>query len=103
MSCLIRVDSCRSNVLDVALLRSGLPARVGAWFCQRVREQELQLSGRRHSQAVAMDEPHVPLSGILQQRLDPLTGQSEWVVVASGNRPLCLSVFCPKVRSQSSL
>ncbi|KAH9543332.1 hypothetical protein CY35_13G059400 [Sphagnum magellanicum] len=30
-----------------------------------------------------MDEPHVPLSGILQQRLDPLTGQSEWVVVAS--------------------
>lgn len=28
MSCLIRVDSCRSNVLDVALLRSGLPARV---------------------------------------------------------------------------
>jgi len=50
------------------------------------------LSGRRHSQAVAMDEPHVPLSGILQQRLDPLTGQSEWVVVASGNRPLCLSV-----------
>jgi streptogramin lyase len=39
-----------------------------------------------------MDEPHVPLSGILQQRLDPLTGQSEWVVVASGNRPLFLSV-----------